>query len=304
MPKFNSPSASDDIDCPPKTKDKDRVCEPRLSYSDPSHLATPDSPPTPLTPVTAPTPSSIPCSKPSMSPSPSTKPEGASPWLRWVISPTSAARFLVLPSLLALPMHYLLPYLRPFIPSRLQPTGNLFTPLGRCTSKGSATSSSWRTPLSSSPSYGSCSRTTRFSHLFGTMASATGQAGGVRRAETAYWSQQFFVLILGPEKRRSDQWELVIHHVITVWMVSWSYLMHLTLLGNAVFVSMGVPDVLLTQFLVHILGLEKKRSDYGELSIHHIIMMWMVSWSYLMPVTLLGNAVFVSMHVPDVLLAV
>ncbi|KAJ6462133.1 longevity assurance proteins LAG1/LAC1 [Mycena sanguinolenta] len=63
--------------------------------------------------------------------------------------------------------------------------------------------------------------------------------------QIAYWLQQALVLGLGLEKRRSDHWELVVHHVVTVWMVTWSYMMNVTLLGNAVFVSMDVPDVLL-----------------------------------------------------------
>ncbi|KAJ7018238.1 hypothetical protein C8F04DRAFT_1277920 [Mycena alexandri] len=52
------------------------------------------------------------------------------------------------------------------------------------------------------------------------------------------------VLLLGLEKRRSDYWEYMVHDVVTVWMVSWSYLMNVTLLGTAVF-SMDVPDLLL-----------------------------------------------------------
>ncbi|KAJ7035761.1 hypothetical protein C8F04DRAFT_1233457 [Mycena alexandri] len=53
------------------------------------------------------------------------------------------------------------------------------------------------------------------------------------------------VLLLGLEKHRSDYWEYMVHHVVTVWMVSWSYLMNVTLLGTAVFESMDVPDFLL-----------------------------------------------------------
>ncbi|KAJ7245926.1 TLC domain-containing protein [Mycena haematopus] len=64
--------------------------------------------------------------------------------------------------------------------------------------------------------------------------------------QISYWLQQFLVLGLGLERRRSDHWELVIHHVVTVWMVTWSYMMNVTQLGNAVFVSMDVPDVLLS----------------------------------------------------------
>ncbi|KAJ7190987.1 TLC domain-containing protein [Mycena pura] len=63
--------------------------------------------------------------------------------------------------------------------------------------------------------------------------------------QIAYWLQQFLVLALDLEKRRSDHWQLVLHHCVTVWMVSWSYLMNVTLLGNAVFISMDVPDAAL-----------------------------------------------------------
>ncbi|KAJ7739003.1 longevity assurance proteins LAG1/LAC1 [Mycena metata] len=63
--------------------------------------------------------------------------------------------------------------------------------------------------------------------------------------QIGYWVQQWAVLLLGLEKRRSDYWEYMVHHLVTVWMVSWSYLMNVTLLGTAVFVSMDVPDLLL-----------------------------------------------------------
>ncbi|KAF7365884.1 Sphingosine N-acyltransferase lac1 [Mycena venus] len=169
-----------------------------------------------------------------MSPSPSMKPEGASPGLRYVVSPTSAARFLVLPLSLTLPMPYLLPYLRPFIPSHLQSTGNLFTPFSFLSRLASM-----RTPHSI------------YDHR---------DVPRGRREGTAYSPQQFFVLILGPEKRRSDHWELVIHHVVTVWMVSWSYLMYITLLGNAVFASIDVPDVSLAfSELLNYLQLERAK---------------------------------------------
>ncbi|KAJ7085139.1 TLC domain-containing protein [Mycena belliarum] len=70
-------------------------------------------------------------------------------------------------------------------------------------------------------------------------------SGAMKRyylSQIAYWVQQGGVLALGLEKRRSDFWEYVLHHLITVWMVSWSYLMNVTLLGNAVFISMDIPD--------------------------------------------------------------
>ncbi|GAA5891272.1 hypothetical protein JCM6882_004640 [Rhodosporidiobolus microsporus] len=61
----------------------------------------------------------------------------------------------------------------------------------------------------------------------------------------AYWLQQMIVLVLGLEKPRSDFKELVVHHLVTMWLVGWSYMLNFTLIGTAVFVSMDLPDVCL-----------------------------------------------------------
>jgi len=63
--------------------------------------------------------------------------------------------------------------------------------------------------------------------------------------QSAYWIQQFLVLVLGLERPRSDFTELCIHHVVTLWLIGWSYLVNLTLIGNAIFVSMDIPDTFL-----------------------------------------------------------
>lgn len=51
--------------------------------------------------------------------------------------------------------------------------------------------------------------------------------------QLAYWIQQLFVLVLGLEKPRRDFTALVIHHLVTIWLVGWSYTVNLTLIGNA-----------------------------------------------------------------------
>ncbi|KAJ7590944.1 longevity assurance proteins LAG1 LAC1 [Mycena floridula] len=63
--------------------------------------------------------------------------------------------------------------------------------------------------------------------------------------QIAFWAQQLFVLILGLEKPRKDYYELCAHHVVTIWLVGWSYLMNLTYIGNAVYLSMDIPDACL-----------------------------------------------------------
>ncbi|KAI0677592.1 TLC domain-containing protein [Trametes maxima] len=60
--------------------------------------------------------------------------------------------------------------------------------------------------------------------------------------QMAYWCQQFIVLVLGLEKPRKDYYELVAHHFVTIWLVGWSYLINLTYIGNAVYLSMDLPD--------------------------------------------------------------
>ncbi|KAM5540479.1 hypothetical protein V8D89_005937 [Ganoderma adspersum] len=60
--------------------------------------------------------------------------------------------------------------------------------------------------------------------------------------QAAYWCQQLIVLLLGLEKPRKDYYELVAHHFVTLWLVGWSYLVNLTFIGNAVYLSMDLPD--------------------------------------------------------------
>lgn len=61
----------------------------------------------------------------------------------------------------------------------------------------------------------------------------------------AYWCQQLIVLLFGLEKPRKDYYELVAHHVVTLWLICWSYLINLTLIGNAIYMSMDIPDAFL-----------------------------------------------------------
>ncbi|QRV73179.1 TLC domain protein [Ceratobasidium sp. AG-Ba] len=63
--------------------------------------------------------------------------------------------------------------------------------------------------------------------------------------QAAYWIQQLLVMVLGLEKPRKDFVELVIHHLVTIFLVSSSYIVNLTWIGNAVFITMDVSDVFL-----------------------------------------------------------
>ncbi|KAG2182365.1 hypothetical protein INT43_007295 [Umbelopsis isabellina] len=59
----------------------------------------------------------------------------------------------------------------------------------------------------------------------------------------SYWLQQIFVLQI--EAPRKDYRELVLHHINTLLLISLSYSFNYTRIGNAVFVCMDLPDVLL-----------------------------------------------------------
>lgn len=86
--------------------------------------------------------------------------------------------------------------------------------------------------------------------------------------QMAYWIQQLLVLVMRLEKPRSDHNEYVAHHIVTIWLVgyvyskppicfsnffnsSWSYLINLTIIGNAMYMSMDIPDSLLSVIVPH-----------------------------------------------------
>ncbi|TRM67743.1 TLC domain-containing protein [Schizophyllum amplum] len=63
--------------------------------------------------------------------------------------------------------------------------------------------------------------------------------------QAAHWLHELLIMVLGFEKPRKDYYELVVHHAVTLWLIGWSYLVNMTPMGVAVFVSMDVPDVFL-----------------------------------------------------------
>lgn len=58
----------------------------------------------------------------------------------------------------------------------------------------------------------------------------------------SFWLQQALVMLLRLEAPRKDYYELIAHHLVTLWLIGWSYLVNLTQIGTTVFVSMDVPD--------------------------------------------------------------
>lgn len=74
----------------------------------------------------------------------------------------------------------------------------------------------------------------------------------------SYWLQQALVMLLRLEKPRKDYYELVAHHLVTLWLIFWSYLINMTMIGTTVFVCMDIPDTSLALAkLLNYLGLER-----------------------------------------------
>lgn len=61
----------------------------------------------------------------------------------------------------------------------------------------------------------------------------------------SYWCQQAIILAAGVEKPRKDFKELIAHHIVTLWLIGWSYMLTLTYIGVAVYVTMDVSDIFL-----------------------------------------------------------
>jgi very-long-chain ceramide synthase len=47
----------------------------------------------------------------------------------------------------------------------------------------------------------------------------TGELKRYYLMQSAYWVQQLIVLVLGLEKPRKDYYELVAHHIVTIWLI-------------------------------------------------------------------------------------
>lgn len=48
----------------------------------------------------------------------------------------------------------------------------------------------------------------------------------------AYWLQQYIILVLGLEKPRKDYTELVIHHMVTLWLIGYVGLLRSYVVGH------------------------------------------------------------------------
>ncbi|KAJ7450987.1 TLC domain-containing protein [Mycena galericulata] len=263
---------------------------------------------------------------PRITPTGAPDPARVHPALRWAVSPAAALRLLLLPPLLALPTHFLLPLLLPLLPPYLQDAvANPFTPfflLSHLSPPPARLSAAAPLPDARTGLHGPlyvkgpgdlllvAYAVVLFSFLRLVLSHyllpALGRRGGIRKE--------------GKLLRFGEQGYSVIYFaVVGVWGVYtmsttrtlwfrtahfWLDYPHTHLSAAMKRYYLGQVGFWVQQFLVLTLALEKRRSDHWELVLHHCVTVWMVSWSYLMNVTLLGSAVFMSMDIPDMMLSV
>ncbi|ODV95032.1 hypothetical protein PACTADRAFT_50856 [Pachysolen tannophilus NRRL Y-2460] len=63
--------------------------------------------------------------------------------------------------------------------------------------------------------------------------------------QAAFWAQQSVVLMLQLEAPRKDFKELVLHHIVTLLLISLSYRFHFTWMGLEIYITMDVSDFFL-----------------------------------------------------------
>lgn len=63
--------------------------------------------------------------------------------------------------------------------------------------------------------------------------------------QAGFWSQQVVILMLQVEKPRKDFKELVFHHIVTILLISLSYMFNFTWMGLAIYITMDTSDFFL-----------------------------------------------------------
>jgi acyl-CoA-dependent ceramide synthase len=61
-------------------------------------------------------------------------------------------------------------------------------------------------------------------------------------SQTAFWVQQIFVINV--EERRKDHWQMFTHHIVTIFLLAFSYGYRQMRAGNAILVLMDVVDLI------------------------------------------------------------
>ncbi|EIW67325.1 hypothetical protein M231_02532 [Tremella mesenterica] len=91
--------------------------------------------------------------------------------------------------------------------------------------------------------------------------------------QAAYWLQQSMIMVLKVEKPRKDYYELIAHHIVTLWLIGWSYIENLTYIGVSIFVTMDVSDTFI--------GFSKCVNYIDESKSVPPFLVFLVVWTYM-----------------------
>ncbi|KAL7413102.1 TLC domain-containing protein [Mrakia frigida] len=90
--------------------------------------------------------------------------------------------------------------------------------------------------------------------------------------QSAFWTQQFLILALRMEKPRDDFTELAFHHAVTAYLIVCSYFMNLTLIGNAIFLSMDISDAFLA--IAKCINYTEPAEIYSSVAFASFVVVW------------------------------
>lgn len=91
--------------------------------------------------------------------------------------------------------------------------------------------------------------------------------------QAGFWSQQSVILVLGLEKRRKDFFELVLHHIITILLISLSVMFNFTHVGLCIYITMDISDFFL--------GMSKSLNYIGSSLEVPFFIIFLCVWVYL-----------------------
>jgi acyl-CoA-dependent ceramide synthase len=90
--------------------------------------------------------------------------------------------------------------------------------------------------------------------------------------QAGFWSQQAVILMFQIEKPRKDFKELVFHHIVTILLISLSYMFNFTWMGLAIYITMDVSDFFL--------GMSKTLNYVGSFLEVPFFIVFMFVWIY------------------------
>jgi len=108
-----------------------------------------------------------------------------------------------------------------------------------------------------------------------------------------YWHTLYAHLVI--EVKRSDYWALLVHHVVTIWLIYFSYTMRFERIGLLVLVCHDTNDVFF-EFGKTLLYMPKVPERYPNVLFGGIMISWIVTRLGLFPMYVIYSAMVESIH--------